>query len=126
MALRIVAELCRYRVLKNSISRCYVRVSEMLDLPLDQFEKEWDRVVKEQAGNPIFTWVFLAVHKVRLAQLRAEVRRALLSAALAVQIEGREALKNHADPVVGGPFDYEAFEGGFELRSRWTQGLRNR
>jgi hypothetical protein len=97
----------------------YARMAKMLDLPLDQFEKEWDREVKRQAGNQVFSWVFPDLHKVRLAQLRADVRRALFSAAIAVQLEGRDALKNHADPVVGGPFDYVAFEGGFELRSKW-------
>jgi hypothetical protein len=47
------------------------------------------------------------------------VRRSLLSAALAVQLDGRAALKNHTDPVIGGSFDCVAFEGGFELRSKW-------
>jgi hypothetical protein len=51
--------------------------------------------------------------------LAREVRRALLSAALAVQLEGRAALKNHPDPVVGGLFEYTTFPGGFELRSKW-------
>jgi hypothetical protein len=99
--------------------QCYARMAKKLDLSLDQFEKEWDREVKKQAGNQVFNWIFPALHKVRLAQLRADVRRALLSAAFAVQLDGRDALKNHSDPVVGGPFDYVAFEGGFELRSKW-------
>ncbi len=99
--------------------RCYRQMAKMLDLPLDQFEKDWDRMVKQQAGNQVFTWIFPAEHKVRLAQLRADVRRALLRAALAVQLDGPGALKDHPDPVVGGPFEYVAFEGGFELRSKW-------
>jgi hypothetical protein len=99
--------------------QAYARMAKKLDLPLDEFEKEWDREVKRQAGNQVFSWVFPALHRVRLAQLRADVRRALLSAAIAVQLEGRDALKNHPDPVAGGPFDYVAFEGGFELRSKW-------
>jgi hypothetical protein len=99
--------------------RCYARMAGKLDLPLGQFAKEWDREVKQQAKNEVFHWVFPALHRVRLAQLRAEVRRALLSAAVAVQLDGREALKNHPDPVTGGPFEYVAFNGGFELRSKW-------
>jgi hypothetical protein len=47
-----------------------------------------------------------------------DVRRALLSAALTVRQEGPDALKNQADPVLGGPFDYVPFDGGFELRSK--------
>jgi hypothetical protein len=50
--------------------------------------------------------------------VRADVRRALLAAAIAVQLEGRDALKNHPDPVGGGAFEYVAFEGGFELHSK--------
>jgi hypothetical protein len=29
-------------------------------------------------------------------------------------------LKNHADPVVGGPLEWVAFDGGFELRSKFN------
>ena len=46
-------------------------------------------------------------------------RAHLLQVALAIQVEGRDALKNFADPVVGGPLEYSAFPGGFELRSKW-------
>jgi hypothetical protein len=38
---------------------------------------------------------------------------------VAVQLDGRDALKHHPDPVVGGPVDYVAFKGGFELCSKW-------
>jgi hypothetical protein len=40
-------------------------------------------------------------------------------AAIAVQLEGGDALKNHPDPVVGGPFEYAPFAGGFELHSNF-------
>jgi hypothetical protein len=46
------------------------------------------------------------------------------SAALAVQLEGPDALKNHPDPVAGGSFEEVAFEGDFELRSRWKMDNR--
>jgi hypothetical protein len=52
---------------------------------------------------------------------QADVRRALLAAALDVQLEGPDALKKHTDPVVGGPFELVRFEGGFELRSKFKQ-----
>jgi hypothetical protein len=97
----------------------YRRMAKHLDLPLDQFEKEWDSEARKVAGNPVSRLIFPAVEKVRCAQARADIRRALLAAALAVQLDGRDALKNHPDPVVGGPFEYIAFAGGFELRSNW-------
>jgi hypothetical protein len=97
----------------------YRRLAKKLDLPLKEFEKEWDREVKNQAGNQVFKGVFPALHKVRLMQLRADVHRALLAAALAVKLDGKDALKKHLDPVVGGTFEYVPFKGGFELRSKW-------
>ena len=39
--------------------------------------------------------------------------------ALAVQLDGRDALKNHPDPNVGGPFEYVPIPDGFELRSKY-------
>jgi hypothetical protein len=98
---------------------CYRRMGKKLDLPLDQVAKEMEREEKMQAANPVFKTLFPALIKVRLAQLRADLRRALLSAALAVQLHGESALKDHPDPVLGGAFEYAPFEGGFELRSKW-------
>jgi hypothetical protein len=100
---------------------CYELMGTMLDLPLDQFEKEWKIEETRQAGNPVFKRLFPPMPKLRLAQARIDVRRALLSAALAMQLEGRDALKTHLDPVGGGPFEFVLFDGGFELRSKQTQ-----
>jgi hypothetical protein len=99
----------------------YAAMATKLDLPLDQFEVEGGREAKKYAGNPLFKLLFPALTTVRRAQARAEVRRALLQAAFAVQAEGRDALKQHPDPVVGGPFEDVPFEGGFELRSKLRQ-----
>jgi hypothetical protein len=104
--------------LADQTRQSYRRMAKSLELPLDQFEQEWDREVKKQAGNRVSHWVFPALGKVRAAQAGADVRRALLSAALAVQTDGPDALKTHPDPVAGGSFEYVAFEGGFELRSK--------
>jgi hypothetical protein len=96
---------------------CYVAMERSLDLPLDQFQKDWEVQEAKLAGNPVFKVIFPAVAKLRWSQARTDVRRALLSAALAVRLEGPAALKNHPDPIVGGPFEYVPFEGGFKLRS---------
>jgi alkylhydroperoxidase family enzyme len=95
----------------------YRRVAKLLALPIDQFEKEFEIESKKQASNPVFKIFFPAIVNVRKAQARMNVRRALLSAALAVRQDGPDALKNHSDPVVGGRFEYIPFDGGFELRS---------
>lgn len=100
----------------------YAVVAQKMDLPFDQFEKEFEVEAKKQAGNPVFKMLFPAIAKCRAQQARAEVRRALLNAALAVQADGRDSLKNHPDPVVGGAFEFVAIEGGFfELRSKMKQ-----
>jgi hypothetical protein len=90
-----------------------------MELPLDQFEKEQERAATRFAANPMYKRFVPAILRCRWDKAQADVRRALLSAALAVQLDGRDALKNHPDPVAGGPFDYVAFKGGFELRSKW-------
>jgi hypothetical protein len=102
----------------------YELLAKKLDLPPEQFEKEFDREAKKQAGNPVFKLFFPALPKCRWAEARADVRRALLTAALAVRLDGEVALKKHPDPVGGGPFDYVPFEGGFELRSKWKRDAK--
>jgi RNA polymerase sigma factor (sigma-70 family) len=95
------------------------RIGKSLDLPPDQVEKEIAREERRLAGNPVFKVFAPVLHHIRVRQAQAAVRRALLSAALAVQLDGRAALKDHPDPMANGPFDYAAFEGGFDLRSKW-------
>ncbi len=96
----------------------YARLAKSLDLPEDEFKKDFEQESKSQADNPVYKAFFPALAKFRSSQTRAEVRRALLRAALDMQIDGRDALKNHPDPVGGDPFEYVAFDGGYELRSK--------
>ena len=56
---------------------------------------------------------------VRQNEARLEVRRAMLKAAIAVQLDGKDALKNYPEPYGDGPFGYEAIDGGFELKSKF-------
>ena len=97
----------------------YKRTIKMLSRPLDQFEKEFESEGAKQSANPVYKIFFPAVANVRRAQARIEARRALLTTALAVQLDGRDALKNHPDPIIGGPFEYVPIPGGFELRSKF-------
>jgi hypothetical protein len=96
----------------------YPRLAEQMELPLDQFAKEQERAAIKFAANPMYKRFGPGNLRRRWHEAQADVRRALLSAALAVQLDGHDALKHHPDPVVGGPFDYVAFKGGFELRSK--------
>lgn len=96
----------------------YDDLGKKLDLPPGQFQKEFDRESAKYADNPVFREIFPAVAKVRWAQARYDIRRALLAAALDVRLRDAETLKDHPDPVAGEPFEYQPFEGGFELRSK--------
>ena len=54
-----------------------------------------------------------------VAPRRGSRNAALLMTALAVQLDGRDALKDHPDPIVGGTFEYVPIPDGFELRSKF-------
>jgi hypothetical protein len=112
----------------DKMLQSYERLAKNHDLPLDQFVQVWDAEVAKQAGNPVFKQLAAFFPKMRWFTARAELRRALLSAALAVQLDGPDALKDHPDPLTGGPFDYVAFEGGFELRSKFrlSEGMQSK
>jgi hypothetical protein len=105
--------------LAEEVRPCYELMAKKIELPPDQFEKEFARESTKRSGNPVFKVFFPALPKCRRAQARVDVRRALLSAAFDAQAAGRDALKDHPDPIAGGPLEYTAFAGGFELRSRY-------
>jgi hypothetical protein len=111
----------------EAMRQSYGRMAKIQDLPLHDFVHEWEAEVRKQAGNPVFKELAPLFPKMRWFTARAEVRRALLSAALAVQLDVPDALKIHPDPLVGGPFEYAAFKGGFELRSKFqlSEALRS-
>jgi hypothetical protein len=104
--------------LADDLAPCYAMTAKMFDLPLDDFEKEFKRESIKRAGNPVYQLFFPALAKVRVARARADVRRALLLAAIAVQIDGPDSLKDRLDPALGGQFEYAPFPGGFQLRSK--------
>jgi hypothetical protein len=104
----------------EEMRRSSALLAKTLDLPLDQIAKAFAREEKKLAGNPVFKVFAPVLRAAGARRAQAEVRRALLSAALAVQLDGRDALKHHSDPMLGGPFDHVTFAGGFELRSRLT------
>src|SRR5262249_27380488 len=99
----------------------YGALAGKIGLSPAQFEEEVAREATKRAGNPVVKVLFPALPRLRRAEARADVRRALLDAAIDVRLSGREALKDHPDPVTGSPCEYVGFPGGFELRSAYTQ-----
>src|SRR5262245_24118969 len=57
-------------------------------------------------------------HYERVYRFLVHLTRDCHPAAIAARLDGRDVLKSHPDPVVGGPFEYIALDGGFELRSK--------
>src|SRR5262249_17741177 len=104
----------------------YPMLAKQMELPLEEFEKEQDHAAAQLAANPMYKKFVPAILRCRWFKAQADVRRALLSAALTVQLDGRDALKNHPDPVVGGSFTYVAFDGGYKLRSHWMPDAKLR
>jgi hypothetical protein len=104
----------------------YPMLAKQMELPLKEFEKEQDCAAAKLASNPMYKRFVPAILRCRWFKAQADVRRALLSAALAVQLDGRDALKTNPDPVVGGSFAYVAFDGGCELRSHWVPDAKLR
>ncbi len=106
----------------------YALLAKQMELPLDQFEKQQEREAMRLAANPMYKRFAPAIIRCRWLQAEADVRHNLMSAAIAVQLGGREALQQYPDAMVGGSYEYVAFEGGFELRSKWTldQKVRSR
>jgi hypothetical protein len=107
------------------VSRCieqqeafYRTVAHQFGSPAQQFEKwysgEFDALSRK---NPIIRTFTPALPRFRWTDAYAATRRALLSAAIAVQSGGPKLLAQHRDPYDGKPFSYVAVEHGFRLES---------
>jgi hypothetical protein len=97
----------------------YPALAKQMELPLKQFAKEQDQAARKLGANPLYKMWAPPIISCRWREAEADIRRALLSAAVAVQEGGIHTLKTHPDPVLDGPFEYVPFVGGFELRSKW-------
>jgi hypothetical protein len=96
-------------------------LAQKLDLDFDQSEKALNEIIAQNAANPLLPLIVPSVSNVRRAQARSDIRRALLETAIDMQLHGRDALKNHTDPVTHTTFEFGETPGGFELRSTWKQ-----
>ena len=110
----------------QELRACYARTAKMFDLPIDRFVTEWGRQSAKESSNPVFQRLFPAVEKVREAQARHDVRRALLNAAIDIRLHGSDARRGHLDPLAGNALDYTDFDGGFELRFKLDEKLREK
>jgi hypothetical protein len=99
----------------------YEELAKLSELPPKEFDAKYPEFVKKaQAANALARAVLPAVDKMMARKRQTETRLAMLKAAIAVVRGGPDAVKDHKDPFGDGPFEYQATDGGFELRSKLT------
>ena len=96
----------------------YRQVAKMLALPMDQFEKEFEREAKKRAGNPVFK-VLLPRRRQRASGPGTDGSPPGLAVGRPRRPAGRPRCPEEQSRPrsLGGPFEYVPFDGGFELRS---------
>jgi hypothetical protein len=101
----------------------YVSWAPRFALPPEEFDKaykvEFDKLSK---ANPV-VWQFTPnLARFRWTEAHEQTRRALLQTAIAVRLDGPQALNQHFDPYDQKPFVYTVLDEGFRLDSRLTDG----
>jgi len=98
----------------------YEQIPPLLDLPPDEFRSKAKALYAKYANDPWGKMMLPDYSKIYGRQVSAEVRLAMLRAAIAVVESGQDALKNFPDPAGHAPFRYESQGNGFELQSSLT------
>ena len=96
----------------------YESLAKKTTMPPSEFSKLMDGEMKRIKKNPVARVVFPALARCQQLEARLLSRRAMLAAAIAIQVRGRESLDAHPDPYGNGPFAYQAFEAGYILQSK--------
>jgi|SRR5215472_3317598 len=92
-------------------------------LSTEQFEKEYASEIEPLSkANPVVRLMTPILPRFRWREAYMQTRRALLRAAIAVQLDGPAALSQQPDPHDGKSFSYSALEGGFRLESDLKDG----
>jgi hypothetical protein len=101
----------------------YDQLVQSMALPWKESDAQVVEVLKKaMAASPLARAVLPAADQIAAAHRRHQAQMALFKAALAVVQDGPDRLKEFKDPFGDGPFDYRAFEGGFELTSKLLYG----
>lgn len=98
----------------------YEQIPPLLDLPPDEFRTRAKALYAKYANDAWGKMMLPDYSKVYGRQMSAEVRLAMLRAAIAVVESGQGALNNFPDPAGHAPFRYESQGNGFELQSSLT------
>ena len=113
--------LCNADVLELAadLRPLYEEIGPLASLPLEELRKAVEqRIAPKVEANPLAQVMFPDLVTMRTGDVFHRCRQALLRAAIDVVRRGTDALEDHPDPHGDAPFEYEAFDGGFELRSQ--------
>lgn len=101
----------------------YSSWSARFTLPPNEFESTYKSEM-EGIGktNPLIRFFTPNLPRFRWADSYKETRRALLRTAIAVRLNGANAVNQYPDPYDGNPFSYSLIDGGFQLQSRLAEG----
>jgi len=97
----------------------YDQLANLTALPWKEFDAQYPEFVKKaKAANLLAGDLLPNMYQVAASQRRAQSQMALFKAALAVVQGGPDKLKEIQDPFGDGPFQYQALDRGFELKSK--------
>lgn len=108
----------------DSLDRDVAQLIELRSLPSDQSATRMEAFFEEintskhRRSSPLSSSFFSCVSLIRSREQQAEAQVAMLRAAIAIQLGGDEALSTIEDPLADAPFEYQKWEGGFELKSK--------
>jgi hypothetical protein len=92
------------------------------DLQPEQFERDYKTRLQEVSkGNSVMRQFTPNLARFRWAEAYCQTRRALLQAAIAVRLDGPDALDRYPDPYGGKPFSYSPLNKGFQLSSHLAE-----
>jgi len=107
----------------NQQQSFYASWASRFTLPPEQFEMSYKAEIQELSRtNPVVREFTPNLPRLRWAEAYSQTRRALLRAAIAVRMEGPDALNRHLDPYDGNPFPYAPVGSGFKLQSQLSEG----
>lgn len=103
----------------EQLAPTYEELAKLVALPKSEFDAKYPAFKeKTKAANPLARTILPAVDKILATEQRHQARVAMLLAGIAVAQEGPDAIKKTKDPFGDGPFQYQALDQGFELKSK--------
>lgn len=117
-SIKQIATLDEAQKMLEDLVPVYDKLKTIVALPKAEFDAQYTEFKQTAtAANPLASALLPAVDKFLGQEQRNQARMAMLSAAIIVAQEGPNKMKDIKDPFGSGPFEYQALEKGFELKS---------